>query len=448
MKRIAAIIMLLAAAAGSALANRVIDEVAWVVGDEPIFKSDIETEVMRLRYEKQTIDGDPYCVLPEQLAIQKLMIAQAKIDSVVVSASSVELQVEGRLKYFVQQIGSKEKVEEYFNKSMNQIREDLQRTVEDQLTMQEMQRTIVGSVQITPADVRRFYDEMPRDSIPQIQEKVQVQIITMAPEVTLAEEERIRSQLRDFTERVNSGEAEFSTLAILYSEDRASAMQGGELGFMSRGRLVPEFADAAWSLYEAGKISRIVKTEFGYHIIQLIERKNDQVNCRHILMIPKVNAREKQAAMAKLDSIADDIRKGTFTFEQAVPVFSEHKESRQNDGSMVNPRDGSTEFQLQDLPADVAKAVHGMKVGEISDPFIYTTETGRELVCIIRLKSKTPRHAATIEDDYQVLKNMITARRNKEVIDEWIKEKQRETYIYINPEYRDCQFEYPGWVKE
>ena len=262
----------------TAHASKTIDEVAWVVGDEPILKSDIETEIMRMRYNRQKIEGDPYCVIPEQLAIQKLFIAQAKIDSIVVTQSQVDMQVEGRLKFFIQQIGSEEKVEEYFKKSIREIKSELARTIEDQLTVQEMQRTIVGSVEITPGDVRKFYNQMPKDSIPVIPEQVEVQIITIAPKITHAEEERIRSRLREYTEDVQSGRADFSTLAILYSEDRGSAMQGGELGFMSRGKLVPEFADAAFSLYEPGKISRIVQNEFGYHIILLIERKYDLVN--------------------------------------------------------------------------------------------------------------------------------------------------------------------------
>lgn len=448
MKRISTFAVLLLLLSVNAFANRIIDEVAWVVGDEPILKSDIETELMRLKYNRQPIDGEPYCVIPEQLAVQKLFIAQAKLDSITVSQSSVDLQVDGRIKYIISQIGSEEKVEEYFNKPMRRIKEEMRRTVEDQMLVQEMQRTIVSSVAITPADVRRFYNELPKDSIPVIPEQVEVQIITMAPKVTYAEEERIKNKLREITERVESGSSEFSTLAILYSEDRGSAMQGGELGFMSRGKLVPEFADVAFSLYEPGKISRIVQTEFGYHIIQLIERKNDQVNCRHILLIPSVDPKQKQAAILKLDSIADDIRKNTFSFEQAVRVFSEHKDTNQNDGTMINPKDGSSKFQIQDLPADIAKTVYGMQVGEISRPFVYTTETGKELVCIIKLKSKTKRHSANPEEDFQSLKNMVTDLKSEELIEKWIREKQKETYIYINPDYKNCQFHYPGWIKD
>ena len=311
-----------------------IDGVVWVIGDEAILRSDVEQERIRAQYEGARIQGDPYCIIPEQIAIQKLFIAGAKLDSLTVSDASVDQQVESRIRYFVGQIGSKEKLEEYFNKSITKIKEEMSNTVRDQLLMQQMQQHIVSNVRITPQDVKRFYDKMPKDSIPNIPEMVEVQILGLYPEITLAEEERIKSQLRDFREKIESGEYQFSTLAILYSEDRGSALQGGELGFMTKGKLVPEFANMAFSLYDKTKVSRIVKTEFGYHIIQLIERNNDQVNCRHILLIPKIGLKEKQEASAKLDSIATAVRNNETTFAQAVLDFSEDENTRQNEGIM------------------------------------------------------------------------------------------------------------------
>src|SRR5574344_36413 len=427
--------------------NQIIDQVVWVIGDEPILKSDIETEILRMRYEKQSIDGDPYCVIPEQIAIQKLFIAQAKLDSITVSEASVEQQVEGRIKYFIQRIGSKEKVEEYFNKPIAKIKEEMTRTVEEQLLVQEMQQKITSSNKITPADVKRFYNELPKDSIPTIPEQVEVQIISIAPQTTPIEEERIKSELRDFREKIESGEYQFSSLAILYSEDRASAMQGGELGFMSKGKLVPEFANVAFSLYDPKKVSRIVETEFGYHITQLIERKNDLVNCRHILLIPKFDNKQKDAAKLKLDSIAEDIRTGKFSFEEAALYSSEDKDTQQNEGLMINPTNGSTKFQLQDLPADIAKTVYNLQIGEISRPFVYINEKGKELVSIIRLKSKIKSHVANPQDDFQELKNIVTVKKNQELIEDWIKDKQKDTFIHINEEYKDCKFRYPGWIQ-
>lgn len=428
--------------------GKTVDEIVWVVGDEPILRSEIETEILRMKYEKQEIHGDPQCVIPEQIALQKLFIAQAKIDSVTVSESSIDQQVDGRIKFFIQRIGSKEKVEEYFGKPIDKMKEEMRRTVGDQLLVQEMQQKITVAFKPTPADIRKYYSQMPKDSIPLIPDQVEVQIITLTPEISPVEIERIKSALRDIKEKVESGDSQFSTMAILYSEDRGSAMQGGELGFMTKGKLVPEFANVAFSLYDPTKVSRIVESEFGYHIIQLIERKNDQVNCRHILMIPKINQKQKEEAIVKLDSIADLIRKEELTFNDAALMFSEDKDTRENGGLMINPQNLSNKFQIQDLPADIAKAVYTLKVGEISRPFIYTLESGKEQVCIVKLKSNSKAHRASINEDFNILKETLTTRTNKELIENWIKEKQKEMYIYINPEYRNCNFTYPGWVKD
>lgn len=427
--------------------NAIIDQVVWVVGDEPILQSDIETEITRRKYEKINIEGNPYCVIPEQIAIQKLLIAQAKLDSITVPDAAVSQQVDARIRYFVSQIGSKEKVEEYFKKSMADIREAMTTSVHDQLLAQEMQRNIFNNVRVTPADIKRFYASFPKDSIPTIPEQVEVQIISISPQVTLAEEERIKSQLRDFREKIESGEYQFSTLAILYSEDRGSALQGGELGFMTRGKLVPEFANTAFSLYDKNKVSRIVESEFGYHIIQLIERKNDQVNCRHILLTPKVGPQERIKATQKLDSIASEIRNGNSTFNDCALLYSEDEMSQQNEGVMINMQNGTTKFQLQELQAEIAKAIYGMEVGEISQPFSYKDEKNKERIAIVRLKSRTKAHRAHPDTDYQVLKDMVTGKRNQEEFEKWIVEKQKETYIYISPNYRDCQFDYPHWIK-
>lgn len=447
MRKLLTILFILSSAITFGQNYKVIDQVIWVVGDEPILYSDVENEIQRRKYEKTPIEGDPYCTVPEQIALQKLFIAGAKLDSLTVSDASVDQQVDARIRYFVSQIGSKEKLEEYFNKPMNKIKEEMANNVRDQLLMQQMQQQIVSDVRISPQDVKRFYDKMPKDSIPNVPEMVEVQIIGLFPEITAAEEERIKSQLRDFREKIESGDYQFSTLAILYSEDRGSALQGGELGFMTKGKLVPEFANMAFSLYDPTKVSRIVKTEFGYHIIQLIERKNDQVNCRHILLIPKIGIKEREEAANKLDSLATAIRKEETTFKEAVINFSEDENTKQNEGIMINPQNGTTKFQLQHLPSDIAKVVYTMKEGEISAPFTYKNESGKEMVCIIRLKSRIKAHKANPQDDYQELKDLVTATKNKELIEKWIKEKQQETYIYISPEYKDCQFHYQGWIK-
>lgn len=427
--------------------NPVIDQVLWVVGDEPILQSDIENEITRRKYEKETIDGDPYCVIPEQIALQKLFIAQAKLDSISVPEASVSQQVEARIRYFISQIGSKEKVEEYFKKPMADIRTTMTNAVHDQMLAQEMQRAIFNDVRVTPSDVKRFYNEFSKDSIPTIPEQVEVQIISISPRITLAEQERIKSQLREFREKIESGDYEFSTLAILYSEDRGSALQGGELGFMTRGKLVPEFANTAFALYDPNKVSRIVETEFGYHIIQLIERKNDQVNCRHILLTPKIGYLERTEATQRLDSLAKEIRLSNISFTDCALQYSEDEMSQQNEGTMINMKNGTTKFELQELPAEIAKAIYSMEIGEISQPFSYTDEKNKERVAIVRLKSRTKAHRAHPDTDYQLLKDLVTNKRNQEELQKWILEKQQETYIYIAPEYRNCTFQFPHWVK-
>lgn len=427
--------------------NRIVDQVLWVVGDEPILQSDIENEIARRRYEKESIDGDAYCVIPEQIAIQKLFIAQAKLDSIVVPEGTVDQQVDARIKYFIGQIGSKEKLEEYFKKPLKDIRETMSSSVRDQLMAQEMQRNIMSGIHITPADVRRFYNEIPKDSIPTIPEQVEVQIISISPQVTLAEQERVKSQLRDFREKIENGEYEFSTLAILYSEDRGSALQGGELGFMTRGKLVPEFANTAFALYDPKKVSRIVESEFGYHIIQLIERKNDQVNCRHILLTPKIGYAERIKTSTQLDSIATCIRNEESSFAENALRFSEDELSKQTGGVMINMQNGTTKFQLQELPSEIAKAIYGMEVGEISKPFPYKDEKNKERIAIVKLKSRTKAHKAHPDTDYQLLKDMVTGLKNQEEIKKWILKKQAETYIYITPEHRNCTFQFPNWVK-
>lgn len=427
--------------------GKVIDQVVWVIGNEPVLQSEIETEILRHKYEKINIEGDPQCVISEQLALQKLFVAQAKIDSVTVSESSVDQQVDGRIKFFIQRIGSREKLEEYFGKPIDKMKEEMRRTVHDQMLVQEMQQKITSARKITPADVNRFYSKMPKDSIPNVPEQVEVQIIAVSPEVTPVEIERVKSRLREIKEKVESGESQFSTMAILYSEDRGSAMQGGELGFMTKGKLVPEFANVAFSLYDPSKVSRIVETEFGYHIIQLIERRNDQVNCRHILLIPKVDDTQKAIAINKLDSIASEIRNGVISFSDAVEKFSEDKNTKENEGMMINSETLSNKFQIQQLPGEVAKVVYSLSVGEISKPFTYTTQEGKEMVCIVKLKSKIKAHKANPEEDFSLLKDLVTSKSNKEAIDSWVKEKQNEMFIHVNPEFRNCDFQYPGWIK-
>ena len=431
-------------------ADNIIDEVIWIVGDEAILRSEVEEERLRAQYEGQQITGDPYCYIPEQLAIQKLFLHQAELDSIEVSESAVSHQVDMRMEYYISQIGSKEKMEEYFRKTSSEIREEMMNNIRNQMTIQQMQSKLNENIKPTPAEIRRFYATLPADSIPVIPAQVEVQILSFEPIVPPEETERIKGQLREFTERVTSGKADFSMLARLYSEDTESAKRGGELGFVGRGQLVTEFADVAFNLNDPKRVSRIVQTEYGYHIIQLIEKKGDRINCRHILLRPRISATDKLKSLEKLDSIRTLIQdSAAMTFEQAVAHFSEDRNTALNAGLMTNMNTGSSKFEFQDLPPEIAKQIYTMSVGEISQPFIMMDQLKNKEVCaIVRLKSKTDVHKANLVDDFQVIKGLLEQRLASEHIHEWILKKQQDTYIHIDDKWRGCDFLYPGWIHD
>lgn len=429
--------------------DHVIDEVVWVVGDEAILKSDVEEARMNAQYEGRKFEGDPYCVIPEELAIQKLYLHQAVLDSIEVSESEVLQRVEMMTNQYIQMIGSKEKMEEYFNKTATQIREAMRENVKNGLTVQKMQQKLIGDIKITPAEVRRYFKDLPQDSVPYIPTQVEVQIITSQPKIPLDEIEDVKRRLREYADRVNKGEMDFSTLALLYSEDKGSAMRGGEIGFKGRGELVPEYANVAFNLQDPKKVSKIVESEFGFHIIQLIEKRGDRINTRHILLKPKVNEKDLTSARARLDSIADDIRKNKFSFDEAASIISHDKDTRNNHGLMPNPQTNTSKFEMQQLPQEIAKVVDGMNVGEISKAFTMVNEKdGKEVCAIVKLKSRINGHKATITDDYQNLKEIVMDKRREEMLEKWIVEKQKHTYVRINDNWKNCSFKYPGWIKD
>ena len=427
--------------------DNVIDEVLWVVGDEAILKSDVEQARLYYMMQGKSIEGEPYCVIPEQLAIQKLFLHQAAVDSIEVTEQEVINAVENEINGRIAQIGSREKMEEYYDKTSAQIREELRETMRDRMIVERMQYKLLENIKITPAEVRRSYDQMREEDIPFVPTQVEVQIITQQPEVPLEEIERVKSELRDYAERVNSGDAQFSTLAVFYSQDEGSARRGGDLDFFGRGEMVPEFSAVAFNLTDPNKVSKIVETEFGFHIIQLIEKRGDRVRARHILRKPEVPVESINASMQQLDSIAGDIREGKISFEDAV-MFSDDKNTRKNFGLMSNEMTLSSRFELQELPQEVAKAVYTMEVGEISAPFVMIDKRGKEVCAIVKLKSRIEGHKATPSEDFQVVKDFIIEQIKEKKLEEWIKEKQKTTYVRINGDWCDCEFQYPGWVKK
>ena len=431
--------------------NNVIDEVVWVVGDEAILKSDVENERLNAQYEGRKFDGDPYCIIPEQLAVQKLFLHQAEIDSIEVSEQEVMTRLEQQTNWLIDQIGSKEKMEEYYNKTSTQIREMLRENIRNGMTVQKMQQEIVGDIKIVPADVRRYFKNLPQDSIPFVPTQVEVQIVTLEPKIPQEEIERVKKALRDYTDQVHKGEIAFSTLARLYSEDEGTRRRGGELGFMGRGELVPEYANVAFNLQDPNKVSKIVESEFGFHIIQLIEKRGDRINTRHILLKPKVEEKDLEASLLRLDSIAKDIRNGKFSFDEAATYISQDKDTRNNHGLMANPGSGTARFEMQDLAQvsqEVAKTVEGLNVGEISEPFTMINNKGKEICAIVKLKARIDGHKATITEDYQRLKSIVQARLGEEKLQKWIVDKQKSTYVRINENWVKCDFKYPGWVRK
>lgn len=446
MKQLVGLVACLLAAMPLVAQDNVIDEVVWVVGDEAILRSEVEQERRNAQYAGRKFDGDPYCVIPEELALQKLFLNQAAIDSIEAGEADVMNQVEYRMNYYINQIGTREKMEEYFGKSYTQIREELREVVRRELTMQMMQRELMKGVKVTPAEVRRYFKNLPEDSIPYIPTQVEVQLVTIEPEIPEEEIDRVKARLREFTERVNSGETSFSTLARLYSEDKGSASRGGETGFTGKGRWVPEFANVAFNLNTPDKISKIVETEFGFHIIQLIEKRGDRVNVRHILLKPQVAEKDLMDALSRLDSIADDIRSEKLTFEEAAIHISSDKDTRMNNGLLPNAETGTSKFEMQELPQEIARAVNTMNVNEISKPFIMMNNQGKEVCAIVKLKSRVKGHKATLTEDFQALKNLVLEKKQTEKLENWILEKQKSTYVRINEKWRNCDFKYPGWI--
>ncbi len=432
---------------GMSAQNNVAEEVAWVVGDEPIFKSDIEEQYQQALYERIAIDGNPYCVIPERMAIEKLFLHQAKIDTVEIPNSSVVQNVEARINYYIANLGSKEKLEEYFRKPLPELREQLMDIVRDQYTVQEVQRNLTKNIKATPADVRRYYNTISKDSLPMIPQQVEVKIITINPVIPQQEIDDVKARLREYTQKVNNGESEFSTLAILYSED-GSSTYGGEVGFRGRAELLPEYAAAAFNLNDTKHVSKIVETEAGFHIIQLIEKRGDRVNTRHILLRPKVSQKDIDDALVKLDSLRNDIlaQKKDITFETAAMYISQDKDSKNNNGVMLNEKEHSNLFEMADLPSEVGKVVATMQVGEISKPFVMMNpKTNREQVAIVKLSKRNEAHRADFADDYQVLKDLYENHKRQEIIQKWIEEKQKTTYVYIEEGWRDCEFQY-DWL--
>lgn len=426
--------------------NNIVEEVAWVIGDEPLYKSEIEQAYQDMIADRIDIAGDPYCVIPEQIAIERLFLHQADLDTIEVSESMVMSQVDQQMNFLVNQLGSREKVEQYFRRSFPQIRDYYATNIRNRGRISQVRNELTKDVKSTPSDIRRYFETLPEDSIPFIPLQVEAQIITLNPLIPRQEIDDIKARLRDFADRVNRGEAEFSTLAILYSE-APEGMRGGEIGFMGRGQLVPEYAAVAFNLNDPKKVSKIVETEYGFHIIQLIEKRGDRINTRHILLRPKVSDKDLTAAVERLDSVRAEILRDKISFDDAARYISQDKDTRFSKGVMVNSESGTTKFEMSQLPQEVARAIAPLQPGEISKPFIMRSKTDREIVAMVRLTSRTDAHRANMAEDFQTIKSMYENARKEAIIDEWLDKKIKDTYVRIEDGWKNCEFQHDGWIK-
>ena len=440
----------------------VIDEVIWVVGDEAILKSDVEQMRLQAAQEGVRFKGNPDCAIPEQIAVQKLFLHQAAIDSIEVSEAEISAGLDRQIEAWTQMIGSREKLEEYKKQTISQIRSSLHDDYRDRLMVQKMQEKLVEDIKVTPAEVRRYFKDLPQDSVPFVPTEVEVQIITHTPPISQEEINRVKDELRDYTDRVNRGETSFQTLARLYSEDPGSARQGGEMDYTGRGVLDPAFAAVAFNLTDPKKISKVVESEFGFHIIQLVDKRGDKIKVRHILRKPHVSDEAIEKSLLRLDTLAADIRADRlpkalqgqveakhFTFEDAVSLASDDKDTRNNHGLMstLTENGRTSRFRMQDLPQEVARVVDTMQVGQISQPFQMINDRGKTVCAIAKLKNRTEGHKATITEDFQVMKDVVMGKRREQILHDWVVSKIKATYVRINPQYRECEFEYEGWLR-
>jgi len=419
--------------------GKVIDQVVAVVGGNIILESEVEAQYLQYR-EQQGITGSSSsvkCTLFENMLYQKLLLNQAELDSVVVSDAQVESEMDRRLRHYISLFGSQEKFEEFYQKSIIEFKDELREQVKELILVENVQQTITTNVNVTPSDVKSFFKKIPQDSLPFINSEVELAQIVKMPPVNSEEKERVKNKLQELRYRVLNGE-NFATLAILYSEDPGSAKNGGELGLYGRGDLYPEFEAMAFTL-KNDEVSEIVETEAGYHIIQLIERKGEFVNVRHILLRPKVSPMDLAKAKVTLDSIAVLIKDGSYTFEDAVVKFSDDP-SKNNGGLLINPMTGTSLFESDQLDPKVFFVIDKLEAEELSTPVQFQTEENKDAYRIIYLKNRTEPHKANLKDDYDKLQQWALEEKKQEEIQHWIKDKATKTYVKISDNYKECEF--------
>lgn len=458
-KRIVLLSAVLAMVAGLSAQEpkvQVVDKVVAVVGKNIILQSDVESQYVQYRMQG-VYDGSSAavrCAILEELMFQKLLLNQAEMDSLNVTDNEVEMEMNRRISDLIGRAGSQEKLEAIFNKSMSEIKDELRRLVKEKSLQDQVRANILKGVVVTPAEVKAFFNGVPLDSVPMVDEQYEVMQIVKRPPVSIDEKLEVKDQLYKIRKRILDGESSFSTMAILYSEDPGSAKKGGELGFTGRGEFAPEFEMAAFNLRD-GEISEVVETQFGFHIIQLIERRGDYVNCRHILLTAKVPIEALEKAQHELDSAAQLIRNGDITFEEACLKFSDD-DSKINGGFISNPM-GGYKISLQDIRElenypgfgefkNLAFVISKLEEGEVSDPLPMTTSENKDAFRLLMVKKKTAAHKANLNDDYSLIQSWALNQKNQDVTSEWIRNKAKKAFIRIDEEYAGCDFQFE-WQK-
>ncbi len=426
--------------------DKVVDQIVAIVGGNIILKSEVERMNIEQQAQGITSEGDMKCEILENFLVDKLLVAEAELDTLIeVTPSQVNQRMDQQLAMYVSYMGSEKAVEEYFKKSFMEIKSEMKEGIRNQLLSQQMREKIVKDVTVTPSEVRYNFRNLKNDEIPTLPTQYEYAQITFQPTIDLDEDNRIKMKLRDIKKRIEDGSS-FATMAVLYSED-GSAKDGGVIGYLGRAELDPTYASAAFNLKD-DKVSNVVRSAFGYHIIQLVDKKGDKVNTRHILIKPKVSIEAKEKANSRLDSLANMIRKNDITFEEAASLFSSDKNSRNNAGTVINPNTMSSKFAVEDLDPDVSKIITTMNLNEVSKPFeSIDKETQLPVFKIVKVLKKTDSHKANLQNDYQQLAEMYLAKKKEIVFNEWISKQQSETYIRIDQTYANCNFNFESWIK-
>jgi len=433
--------------AGAFAQDKVIDQVVAVVGGNIILKSDIEKETLNQQAQGVTSKGDMKCEVLEQFLMNKLLVAEAELDTTIeVTPNQVNQQMDAQIQSYLTYFGTESAVEAYFKKPMATIKSEMEEAIRDNILSQQMRSKIVENVTVTPSEVRYYFRNMSKDQIPTIPTEYEYAQITVQPQISLEEENSVKAKLREIKKRIENGSS-FAAMAVIYSEDPGSAKDGGAIGYMGRGQLDPEYAAAAFNL-KGDQVSNVVKSNFGYHIIQLIDKQGGKVNTRHILMRPKVSVEAKEEAYNRLDSMANMIRRNDLQFEHAATMFSYDKNTRNNGGVAINPNNMSSKFSVEDLDGDISKILTTMKLNEVSDPFeTIDPENQRTIYKIIKLTNKIESHKADLQNDYQTLSDLYLAKKKEDVLQEWIAKQQSQTYIRIDNTYANCNFKFDNWIK-